>query len=140
MAYPTPEAAESAFYAAFEARDLAVMTEVWAPEPGTFCVHPLTTPLAGHTAILAGWRAIFEAAGRFRIAVTVLSERREPGLVIRLVEESLTIGSETGPRPPILATNIYRQRDAGWQLVLHHASPVQSGQTESRPTPHRIVH
>ena len=140
MPYPTPEAAESAFYAAFEARTLDAMMAVWADDDGIACVHPLTAPLNGRVAVAAGWRSMFEAAGQFRVQIELAHAMRAPGQVIRIVREYLVIGEETEPRPPILATNVYRKDADGWRMVLHHASPLQVGGTPPARTPPVVLH
>ncbi|MBT9539727.1 nuclear transport factor 2 family protein [Thiobacillus sp.] len=125
--FATPESAESAFYMAFEARNLDAMMAVWASHESIVCIHPLVAPLNGRVAVAAGWRSIFEAAGQFRTQVELVHEIRDADQVIRVVREYLVIGQETTPRPPILATNIYRKDADGWHIVLHHASPLQVG-------------
>jgi hypothetical protein len=60
MTFPTPEAAESAFYAAFEARSLDAMMAVWAGDDSIACIHPLAAPLNGH----ARWRRAGAACSR----------------------------------------------------------------------------
>lgn len=139
-AFPTPEAAESAFYAAFEARSLDAMMTVWAGDDRIACIHPLAAPLNGRAAVAAGWRSIFEAAGQFRVQVESAHEIREADQVIRIVREYLVIGQETGPRPPILATNVYRKEVDGWRMVLHHASPLQAGGVPPARTPPVVLH
>lgn len=138
--YPTPEAAEAAFYAAFEARNLDAMMAVWAHNDSIACIHPLAAPLDGRAAVAAGWRSMFEAAGQFRVLVELAHEIREAGQVIRIVREYLVIGQEAEPRPPILATNVYRREADGWRMVLHHASPLQVGGTPPMRTPPVVLH
>ena len=140
MSFPTPEAAESAFYAAFEARSLDAMMAVWAADDSIACIHPLAAPLNGHAAVAAGWRSMFEAAGQFRMQIETAHEIREAGQVIRIVREYLSIGQETEPRPPILASNVYRKEADGWRMVLHHASPLQVGGTPAARTPPVVLH
>jgi len=140
MSFPTPEAAEAAFYAAFEARSLDAMMAVWASGDGIACIHPLAAPLNGRAAVAAGWRSMFEAAGQFRVQIETVHEMREADQVIRIVREYLVIGQETGPRPPILATNVFRKEAGGWRMVLHHASPLQVGGTPPARTPPVVVH
>ena len=140
MPFPTPEAAEAAFYVAFEARNPDAMMAVWASDDGIACVHPLTAPLNGRVAVAAGWRSMFDAAGQFRVQVELAHEMRAPGQVIRIVREYLVIGEETEPRPPILATNVYRKDADGWRMVLHHASPLQVGGTPAARTPPVVLH
>lgn len=138
--FPTPEAVEAAFYAAFEARSLDAMMAAWAGDDSIACIHPLAAPLNGRAAVAAGWRSMFEAAGQFRVRIETVHEMREAGQVIRIVREYLIIGQETEPRPPILATNVYRKQDGGWRMVLHHASPLHVGGTPPARTPPVVLH
>ncbi len=140
MGFATPEAAEAAFYSAFEARSLDSMMQVWAPTEHIACIHPLAAPLNGLHAVAAGWRSMFEAAGQFRVAVELAHEIRAADQVLRIVREYLTIGFETEARPPILATNVYRRDAAGWRMVLHHASPLQAGATPPARTAPPVLH
>jgi len=139
-AFPTPEAAEAAFYAAFEARSLDAMMAVWGSDDSIACIHPLSAPLNGRAAVAAGWRSMFEAAGQFRVQIETVHEMREAAQVIHIVREYLIIGQETEPRPPILATNVYRREANGWRLVLHHASPLHVGGTPPARTPPVVLH
>lgn len=139
-AFPTPEAAEAAFYAAFEARSLDAMMNVWANDEHIACLHPLAAPLNGRLAVAAGWKSLFEAAGQFRVQVELAHEIRDAGQVIRIVREYLTIGQEADARPPILATNVYRRDGDGWRMVLHHASPLQVGGSPPARTPPAVLH
>ncbi len=141
MHFPTPEAAESAFYAAFEARSLDAMMAVWDSDEDIACIHPLAAPLNGRAAVAAGWHSMFEAAGQFSVQVEAAHQMREAAQVIRIVREYLVIGQEDEPRPAILATNVYR-KDAGgsWRMVLHHASPLQVGGTPPAHTPPEVLH
>jgi ketosteroid isomerase-like protein len=140
MRFPSPEAAEAAFYAAFEARSLDAMMDVWAPHDAIVCIHPLAAPLDGRAAVAAGWRSMFEAAGQFRVLVELAHALGDAGQVVRVVREYLTIGEEAAPRPPILATNVYRRDADGWRMVLHHASPLQVGGTPPSRTPPVVLH
>lgn len=140
MRFSSPESAETAFYAAFEARSLNSMMMVWADDDSIACIHPLAAPLNGRSAVAAGWRSMFEAAGQFQVRVEVAHDIREPQQVIRIVREYLTIGQETEPRPPILATNVYRKDAEGWHMVLHHASPLHVGGTSPTRTPNIVLH
>ncbi len=140
MPFLSPESAETAFYAAFETRDLGSMMAVWADDDSIACIHPLAAPLDGRTAVAAGWRSMFEAAGQFQVRIEVAHDIREPNQVIRIVREYLTIGQETEPRSPILATNVYRKDDAGWHMILHHASPLHVGDTSPTRTPNIVLH
>jgi ketosteroid isomerase-like protein len=141
MGFPSPEAAEAAFYAAFEARDLDAMMAVWDSSDSIACIHPLTAPLNGRGPVAAGWQGIFEAAEHFQIQIEIVHEIHAATQVIRIVREYLAIGQESGPRPPILATNVYRKESDDWHLVLHHASPLQVGGSPAPTrTPPAVLH
>ena len=138
--FATPESAESAFYMAFEARNLDAMMAAWSSHDSIVCIHPLVAPLNGRAAVAAGWRSIFEAAGQFRVQVELAHEIREADQVIRVVREYLVIGQETEPRSPILATNVFRKEADGWHMVLHHASPLQVGGASHDRTAPPVLH
>jgi ketosteroid isomerase-like protein len=140
MSFSTPEAAESAFYAAFEARSLDAMMAVWASDDSIACIHPLAAPLNGHARHQVGHLPGIEAAGQFRVQVEVAHEIRQAIQVIRIVREYLIIGQEAEPRPPILATNVYRREADGWRMVLHHAAPLQVGGSPPARTPPVVLH
>ncbi len=136
----TPEAAEAAFYAAFEARDLDAMMAVWANDEAIACIHPMAAPLNGQAAVRAGWRSIFEAAEHFRVQVETVHEIHGATQVIRIVKEHLIIGEENEPRPPILASNVYRKEADGWRMVLHHGAPLRVGDTQPAPATRPVLH
>lgn len=125
--FASADAVHAAFYAAFEARRLDAMMACWDASDEVVCIHPMTVPLTGHAAVRAGWQSIFEAAGKFRIQTELLAQQQLGDVVLQCVKEYLTIGDEPLPRPPILATNLYRRDAAGWRLWLHHGSPVEVG-------------
>ncbi len=140
MTFTTPEAAEAAFYSAFQSRDLALMMETWESGEDILCIHPLAAPLNGRSAVTAGWKSIFEAAEHFSLYTEVAHQMHDATHAIHVVREHLAIGQETGQRPPILSTNIYRKENAGWRMVLHHASPLQVGGPHVSHPPSQILH
>jgi ketosteroid isomerase-like protein len=140
LALATPQSAEAAFYASFEARDLEAMMSVWADDESIACIHPLAAALNGRAAVAAGWRSIFEAAGQFRVQVETVHEMRQASFVIRIVKEHLVIGQEAEARPPILATNFFRREADVWRMVLHHASPLKVGDTQPARSAAPVLH
>ena len=138
--YPSPEAAEAAFYRAFENRDAQAMGGLWLADPGVACIHPLAAPLTGYNAVMAGWKSLFDGAGRFRVRAECVAALAEGDTVFRIVHEHLTLGEEARSRPPILATNAYRKTPQGWRMVLHHASPMPAAEDQPRSTAARRLH
>ena len=138
--YSSPEAAEAAFYRAFEDRNAEVMGRLWLDGPGVACIHPLAAPLTGYNAVIAGWKSLFDGAGHFRVRAECVAALAQGDTVFRIVHEHLTLGEEVGSRPPILATNAYRKTPQGWRMVLHHASPMPAGEDQPRSTAARRLH
>jgi ketosteroid isomerase-like protein len=121
----TPEAAEAAFYAAFEARDLEAMMAVWAEDEGIVCIHPGSERLAGRAAVEEGWRQIFAAEAMLGFRVAGLRQQLGEDLAVHSLEEHLYVGDQL--RGVVLACNAYRRVDGAWRMVLHHTAPGSSG-------------
>ncbi|MCP5152500.1 MAG: nuclear transport factor 2 family protein [Chromatiales bacterium] len=119
---PTPEAAEAAFYAAFDAMDAEAMMTVWAPE-AVVCIHPLGPRLDDRERIAESWRQIFAAGERMRVTPrsTVLARTEE--LSVHCVTEVIDHGPTLAEQAVVVATNAYRRTEHGWRMVLHHGSP-----------------
>ncbi len=121
--FETPEAAERAFYAAFEAADLDAMMATWADADDIVCVHPLGTPVQGIAGVTESWREIFAGGVATRFTLEPMQAFANDTLAIHLVTEHIAV--PTGARvAPIVATNVYRRIDGGWRMVQHHASPA----------------
>jgi ketosteroid isomerase-like protein len=123
-------AANEAFYAAFEARDLDAMSEIWEHSDRVRVTHPGWPPLQGWARVVASWEAIFANTPFLRI---VLADEHaevvgDAGWVT--VDEHLLQGfadgadegATTGSR--VAATNVFTRGAGGWHLVVHHGSPV----------------
>jgi len=122
--FASAEAAEAAFYDAFEGRDLEAMMAVWDDGDAVVCVHPVGQRLEGKDAIRQGWQAIFGADRPLRLTI---GERRcmlAETLAVHVVHEHITTGRDPVTHPPVIATNVYRLTAGGWRMVLHHASPT----------------
>jgi uncharacterized protein (TIGR02246 family) len=122
--YPTPEAAEAAFYQAFEAADLGAMLALWADDDSIACVHPGAPLLRGRNAVAESWRGILTEPARMAIHAETLSQHVGEGVAVHILHEHITLQGEETPRDPVMVTNVYRETPAGWRMVLHHASPV----------------
>jgi ketosteroid isomerase-like protein len=121
--FPTPEAAQDAFYAAFAATDLAAMAEVWGEESESLCIHPGGGPLKGKAAVMQSWMEIFSAAQPPSIEVEPVTGMTSGDLAVRvLVELIRPNGHPAEAASRVLATNVFRFREGSWYLVEHHAS------------------
>ena len=134
MKFLTPADAEHAFYEAFEIGEIAAMMAVWSKDDDITCIHPGGPRLIGHAAIEASWRGILNGNAGVRFQLTEIREFVDHALTVRILYENLWIPGENAPRPPIIATNAYRYSKRGWQMVLHHASPMPQDEQGSQMT------
>ncbi|MCF7983153.1 MAG: nuclear transport factor 2 family protein [Thiohalocapsa sp.] len=130
----TPDEAETAFYSAFEALDLASMGEIWHDEKRTRCIHPGGDLLEGYGAVMESWRAILGGAQPPVIRVRLLDRLRNEDIAIHLVEERIGPSGDAAKLTRVLATNGYLRTPGGWRLFMHHASlPLVGGEQRRRP-------
>ncbi len=128
------QAANRAFYDAFEARDLDAMSAVWEHSDRVVCTHPGWRTLRGWGAVSGSWFALFGGPEPLQFILTdeVVTVAGDAAWVT--VDENLITSNapSAGPAQPMGATvaalNLFqRHRDpAGdrWLLVAHHGSPV----------------
>ena len=123
--FPTADDAETAFYEAFERRDLAAMMAVWAESDDVVCVHPRGARLTGFDSVRESWAAIF-AGGAVAMRVRTAEVRRFDGnnVSVRTLVEILSAAGGQGEPASVCATNVYELTDGGWRMVLHHATPM----------------
>jgi uncharacterized protein (TIGR02246 family) len=125
--FATPEDAESAFYEAFENADIEAMMAVWDNEGEIACIHPMGPRLTGYDEIRSTWKAVFRNSPVMRFELRQTQVFQDPTLSIHVVYEHIFVKGESEPRPPMIATNVYRLTSSGWRLILHHASPSPDG-------------
>ena len=147
--FPTPDDAETAFYEAFERRDLAAMMAVWAESDDVVCVHPRGVRLTGFDAVRESWAQIFAGSeGPLRVRATEV--RRFDGnsvAVHTLVEVLGSPGAAPEAAASICATNVFELTDGGWRMVLHQATPLAQPERprttpreDDTPPPNRTLH
>ena len=119
------EAANARFYRAFEALDLAAMTDVWLHADHVKCVHPGWPLLVGWDAVRESWGAIFQGTAEMRF--TISDVRAAGGDDVGWVTCTENILAEVGGRisvTAVLATNLFERGSDGWKMIHHHASHV----------------
>lgn len=119
-----------AFYAAFQAMDMAAMGAVWARREQDVCVHPGWEILLGWPVIRESWRAIFANTGfmRFQVADVQVELLGDVARVTN-VENLLTVAGAQTSHSQIAATNLFLRTPEGWRMVLHHGSPMAMHQS-----------
>lgn len=121
------EAANVAFYTAFEQADVDAMARIWddeQPEALT-CVHPGWPPLRGREQVLRSWSALMANTDYIQFFLTDVTVAVEGDIaVVTCTENVLTGVSETAGAGAAVATNLFRRRGGGWRLQVHHAGPL----------------
>ncbi len=133
------EAANTAFYAAFEEADVDAMAEIWddeQPEALT-CIHPGWPALRGREQVLRSWSALMANTDYIQFFLTDVTVAVEGDIaVVTCTENVLTGVTESGGAGAAVATNVFRRRaPTGWRLQVHHAGPLlaESGLAGSGP-------
>jgi len=133
-------AANSAYYAAFEARDLDQMAEVWERSDRSSVTHPGWPTLRGWARIAGAWDAIFANTAFIQFVLTdeVVHIAGETAWVT-VDENILQAGSSReggedvaelqGGR--VAAVNVFVRDGVRWRMVLHHGSSVATGDGEA---------
>ncbi|MGN6694881.1 MAG: nuclear transport factor 2 family protein [Aquihabitans sp.] len=114
-------AANAAFYAAFEQRDLDAMSEVWLHEDHVVCTHPGWASLHGWAAVASSWFALFQGDGQMQFILTKVQAavRGDVGWVT--VDENLIAGPQA---QTVAAVNVFERHEGRWKLVLHVGSGI----------------
>lgn len=130
------EAANAAFYAAFESADLDAMRDLWLDSADTSCVHPGAMPVRGSSAIHRSWAVVMATTPYIQffltdVEVSVLARGPEGAVAAVSCTENVLTGDErTGPDTfggaKAVATNVFVATAEGWRLWIHHAAPVLS--------------
>jgi ketosteroid isomerase-like protein len=117
--------ANTAFYAAFAAGDVAAMEALWAREAPVACVHPGWDALRGREEVMASWRAVL---GGQPPAVTCTSASAHV-----LGECAFVICQERLPGARLVATNVFVREAGAWRLVHHQAGALARAPREAPP-------
>jgi ketosteroid isomerase-like protein len=122
-------AANSAFYAALEARDLDAMADVWEHSDRIVVTHPGWPMLRGWARVAGSWDAIFRNTGYIQFVltdelVTVVGDTAWMTLDENILQSA---ASDELSGSKATSVNVFvRDDDAEWKLVVHHASPVSA--------------
>jgi ketosteroid isomerase-like protein len=121
-------AANTEFYAAFEARDLDRMAEVWERSDRATVTHPGWPTLHGWARVAASWEAIFANTPYIQFVLTDESVTVVGDAAWVTLDENIlqSAGSDELSGSRATAVNLFvRARDGdGWVMVVHHSSPV----------------
>lgn len=114
--------ANRAFYAAFEARDLDAMSDLWAHDAEVSCVHPGWITLRGWGQVAASWAALFDGPQHLQFIVTEEHVVVAGDVAWVTCDENL-LGDEGGAT--VASLNLFaRDAEGRWRMLAHHGSPV----------------
>lgn len=126
-------AANAAFYAAFESRDLDAMADVWEHSDRVAVTHPGWPTLRGWARVAGSWDAIFANTAFFQFLLGDETVSVAGDVAWVTVEENILQagGSREGGEDlaeimgsRVAAVNVFTRVPGGWRMVLHHGSPV----------------
>lgn len=124
--------ANNSFYESLENFDLDVMKALWYRGDGARCIHPGWEAIDGYDAIIESWDQVFRNTGWMKVIPTDLSTWRLGELGLVYCSENITAKHEEEVGVAVtMATNVFRQTEHGWRMILHHASPAPVDVTQS---------
>jgi ketosteroid isomerase-like protein len=112
--------ANEAFYQAFEAADLDVMSDLWEHSDRVTCVHPGWALLRGWSSVAASWAALFQSPERLQFILTNEQVVVQGSTAWVTVDENI-IGTESGT---VTSLNLFVRAGDSWQMVGHHGTAV----------------
>lgn len=127
MIFINSQQTEEVFYDAFQQRDIDLMSSVWEENDQICCIHPGAQRLFGFDAIIKSWQQIFAVKSDMIITISEPIYINQEASAIHYVRENISVQNEY--MGVICATNIYRQTDNGWKIILHHASALMAEQS-----------
>lgn len=138
--------ANRAFYAAFEARDIDAMGQVWERSERATVTHPGWPTLRSWVAVAESWRRIFDHTPYIQFFLTdeevvVAGDAAWVTLYENILQEIPGVrgvpdvegrrpGVRDAPGQAVLgdarvaATNVFVLVEGSWRMVVHHGSPV----------------
>jgi ketosteroid isomerase-like protein len=114
-------AANQAFYAAFEARDLGAMDAVWEPSDRVLCTHPGWPTLRGRDVVMQSWDGLFRGPQRLQFILTNETVAVQGDTAWVALDENLL---DQGPGGTVAALNVFVAAGDRWLMVAHHGSSV----------------
>ncbi|MCU1372945.1 MAG: hypothetical protein JWO68_231 [Actinomycetia bacterium] len=115
--------ANQAFYEAFEARDMDLMSDVWEHSDRVSCTHPGWARLEGWGVVAASFLALFQGPQPIHFILTAERVEIVDLLAWVSVDENI-LGDDAGATAAGL--NLFARGPDGWKMVVHHSSQVMT--------------
>ena len=136
--FDSPMEAEAFFYQALEQRDLNEIMLAWAEDDEVVCIHPVGPALEGLESIRDSWSVICDSGQELSFEIDSIRYSETSELAVHILREHIAMAGDPPKLALMLVTNVYRQTENGWRMVLHHASPGSS--TESANEEPVVLH
>ena len=118
-------AANTAFYRAFEKKNIEAMSKVWSQGTGSLCIHPGRDVIKGWREIRSSWEMIFKNTQYLEIEPDIIAtELRETLAYVVVLEKVLQVSKGRRIQAESIATNTFELMAGSWYLVHHHGSPL----------------
>jgi hypothetical protein len=115
-------AANAAYYRAFNSRDFAAMSRVWA-DNDVSCIHPGWPALTGRDAVAGSYRRILENPMQEPV------EARDATAIVS-GGEGRVICVEIVHGMALAVTNWFRRIGGSWRMIHHQATAIAFSQEE----------
>lgn len=125
-------ALNAAYYAAFEARDLDAMADLWERTERATVTHPGWPTLHGWAKVAGSWDAIFRNTPYIQFFLTDERIDVSGDTAWVVVEENILQAVGAGgaveqqelSEARVAAINVFARTEGRWRMVVHHASAV----------------
>jgi ketosteroid isomerase-like protein len=115
-------AANSAYYEAFEMRDMDAMSDLWEHSDRVTCTHPGWVTLHGWAEIAGSYFAFFNNSAPLQFVITNERVHLQGDIAWVVLDEDI-LGEQGGATVSVL--NLFsREYGGAWKIVGHQASLV----------------
>ncbi|MEE8387314.1 MAG: nuclear transport factor 2 family protein [Acidiferrobacterales bacterium] len=130
--FDSPMKAEAFFYRALEQRNLDDIMRAWAEDDEIVCIHPMGPALEGTESIRESWGVICDSNQELSFEIDSIRYSESGELAVHILRENIAMAGDPPKLASMLVTNVYRQTEIGWRMVLHHAAPAPSAESENK--------
>jgi ketosteroid isomerase-like protein len=133
--FTTAKDAQKAFYEAIERADLAQMMAIWSEDEDIICIHPGGVRHTGFADVRESWRQIFLHGAQLKFSLVADNTYSGRMVSIHNVCEQITHAAGAHPPASVITTNIFVLSGDGWQMLMHHASPIPEERLQEQSSP-----
>ncbi|QIR36791.1 nuclear transport factor 2 family protein [Tolypothrix sp. PCC 7910] len=118
-------AVNTAFYRAFEKKDIEAMSLVWSQGTGSTCIHPGRNVLRGWKEVKYSWEQIFKNTAYIEVNLDIISTEVNDNIAYVILRENiLQVFRGQRLEAQSIATNVFQLLGGKWYIIHHHGSPI----------------